>query len=265
MIAALAFRNFRHHRAMFAALAAGLAGFEMLIIRAAAALESGPGFRAIFNLLPPAVRPVFETQFGLVSFASAVAFGFEHPFALAGATAFVVVAATIPAGERESRFLDLVLARPVARRQYLLASLLLLVLGAVALPLALLVGAAIGMPLVEIQGKLPWYRYIPCALGLTTLLLALGGIALLLASGAKRRGPAASQVVGLILVSFVVEILADLWSGLRWVRWASPFHYYKPIQAAIGPSTPWENPAILLAIFTVTTAIALARFSRRDI
>jgi ABC-2 type transport system permease protein len=194
-----------------------------------------------------------------------VAFGFEHPFTLAGATAFVVVAATIPASERESRFLDLLLARPLARHQYLLASLLLMVLGAVVLPLALLAGAAIGMPLVELGGKLPWRRYLPCALGLTTLLLAFGGIALLLASGAKRRGPAASQVVGLTLASFVVELLGELWTGLRWVRWASPFHYYKPIQAAIVPSTPWENPAILLAVFAVTTALAFARFSRRDV
>lgn len=264
MIVPLFARNFRHHRTLFAVLAAGLAGFEMLLIRAASGLETGPGFRAIFNLMPPAVRSIFESQFGVVSFASAVAFGFTHPVTLAGSIAFVVVAGSIPAAEHESKFLELILARPLARREYLVASLLLTCLGAVVLPLAMLSGAAIGMPLMEAGAKLPWTRYLPCALGLMTLLLAFGGIALFLASGAKRRGPAASQMVGIALVSFLVEVLADLWPGLGWIRWASPFHYYKPIQAAIGPSTPWQNPAILLAIFAVATALAFWRFSRRD-
>jgi ABC-2 type transport system permease protein len=121
------------------------------------------------------------------------------------------------------------------------------------------------MPLVEAGTRLPWTRYAPCALGLTTLLLAFGGMALLLASKAKRRGPAASQIVALTLASFLVEILADLWSGLSWIRWASPFHYFKPIQAAIGASTPWLNSVVLLAIFAVAAALALFRFSRKDV
>ena len=265
MIRALLARSLRHHGALFIAIAIGLAAFETLIIEAAAVFESGPGIRFLLDMMPEVVRTTIETQIGLASFASAVAFGFVHPFTLAGGIAFVVMAATIPAGERETKLLDLLLARPVPRRHYLLSSLALMAIGAVVLPLVQLAGAAGALAVIETRGELPWQRYIPCAIGLTALLLAFGGIALLLASGAKRRGPAVSQVVGLALAAYVVEFLADLWPRLEWIRWASPFHYFKPIQSAITPSTPIRNLLVLLGIFAITTLLAFARFNRRDI
>ena len=69
--------------------------------------------------------------------------------ALLATLAFAMVVATIPTGERESGFLELILARPVPRRRYLLAALLPLIFGAVLLPLALVAGALIGIQLVE--------------------------------------------------------------------------------------------------------------------
>jgi beta-exotoxin I transport system permease protein len=258
-------RNIRHHRGLLLTITLGLFAFEALIIRVIAAFATGPGLRTILDMIPPAFRAALDSQIGLLTFATAPAFGFQHPFALAGTIGFVVVAATIPAAERERGLLDLLLARPITRREYLLASLILVVMGAVLLPLAQLAGAAVALAFVDAPGAIPGTRYIPSAMGLITLLLAIGGCALLSGSGAKRRGPAASPVVGLTMAAYVVELLADLWAPLRWIRWASPFHYFKPIPAAVVPSTPFWNPVILLGIFAAATALAFVRFQRRDL
>jgi ABC-2 type transport system permease protein len=200
-----------------------------------------------------------------VSFPGAVAFGFVHPVTIVAAAAFVVVAATIPAAERESGLLDLVLARPVPRGRYLLSVALMLVVGAVLLPLALFAGAAFGLGIVTVEERLPLVRYAPAAAGLGFLLLAVGGYSLLFAAGAKRRGPAIGRAVGLTLAFYVVEFLADFWEPLDRIRWLSPFHYYKPIAAAVVPHTPPENPLVLLAAFVVLVAAAHFRFRRQDL
>lgn len=103
------------------------------------------------------------------------------------------------------------------------------------------------------------------AVSFSTLLLALGGFTLLIAAGATRRGPAVARAVGVILVLYLVEFLAEFWSGLEWFRWISPFHYYKPISAAVASHTPIQNPLALLAMFSVMTALAFVRFNRRDV
>ncbi len=182
MIRPLLARNVRHHRRLLLALCAGLILFEMLIVYIAAQIEMGPGLRMFLEqLLPPDVRETYASQFAMISLAGAVAFGFQHPFVLVGTIAFVMVAATVPAGERDSGLLDLLIARPLPRRRYLAGVLLLMVLGAVILPLALLAGAAIGLGIVDSADELPWIRYLPSAAGLTTLLLAVGGYTLALA------------------------------------------------------------------------------------
>lgn len=257
-------RNLRHHGVLFAAVAAGLAGFEALLIRAAAAFEAGPGLRILLELVPPSMRSAVEEQLPFVTFAGTVGFGFQHPFALAAAIAFIVTAATIPAAEAESGFLGLVLARPLARRRYLAATLALVVLAALVLPLAQLLGAAAALPFVEAPGKLPWQRYLPAALLLAALLLAIGGLALLAASGAKRRGRPIAWVVGYTLAAFVVDALAGLWKPLHRLDRLTPFHYFNPVPAAVTPHIDPIDPIVLLAVFAAATALAFLRFARRD-
>ena len=266
MILALFLRNLRHHARLLVAMMLGLGVFEVLILWVAAKIDEGAGLREFLeSILPEGAQEAVFSQFGLVSFPGAVAFGFVHPVAIVAATAFVVVVATVPAAERETGFLDLVLARPVPRGRYLLTVVLLLLLGAVLLPLALLGGAAFGLGIVDVEDRLPLARYVPAAFGLGFLLLAVGGYSLLFAAGARRRGPAIGRAVALTLAFYVVEYLADFWDLLDRIRWVSPFHYYKPIAAAVVPDTPLVNPVVLLAAFVVLAAAAHLRFRRQDL
>lgn len=266
MIGSLLARHFRRTLALMLALGAALFSLELLIVTVARQIDRGPGLLALMEqLLPPAMREQLVEQAAFFTFGGMVGFSFQHPVILAATLSFVMVAATTPAGERETGLLDLILARPVPRWRYFVAVLLHVVVGAIGLPLVQLAGVAVGLAVVDAPGEIPWTRYAASAAGLTTLLLAIGGIALLFGSTASRRGAAVARAVGLVLALYWVDATADLWPPLHNVRWLSPFSYHAPISAAVTPYTPPVNPIVLLGVFGISSAAALLRFQRQDL
>lgn len=254
------------HARLLAAIAVGVCLFEVFMVWVSAQLDTGPGLRAFLEaVLPPGMREVLFEQFGVASFAGAVAFGYQHPFVLVAIVAFVVVAATTPAAERETGFLDLVLARPVPRRTYITASVLLVATGAVVLAVAVQVGAIIGLGLVEGPGELPWTDYVPATLALLLLLLAVGGYSLLAATGARRRGNAVSRAVGLTLVFYWLDFMGGLWETLELARWLSPFTYYDAPRTVVGSGLPTRDIVVLSVVAVATTVAAFLEFQRQDL
>ena len=122
----------------------------------------------------------------------------------------------------------------------------------------------VGLGTVQVEDEPAWTTLVPSAFGLTTLLLAFGGLTLLFASTASRRGSAVSPAVGVILTLFVIQAFASLYPPLERISWLSLFHYFNPITSAIsGPSL--TDPLVLLAVFAVSSGLAFVRFGRRDI
>lgn len=266
MIRALFLRNLRHHAVLLVSLWTGLVLLEFLIVRVGAQIETGPGIRAILEqVLPQPLRQAILGQLGMLSFSGLVGFGFQHPLVLTAAAAFLMVVATIPAAERESGLLDLILARPLPRVRYILAVLLLLVLGALLFPAAVLAGAALGLATVDVPEPVRLGDYLPAALSLAALLLCLGGATLALASRARRRGVAAAQAAGAALALYWLDLLAEIWKPLAAISWLSPFHYFQPMQSVVLRTAPWLGLAVLLAIFAAGTLCSLIQFQRQDL
>jgi ABC-2 type transport system permease protein len=266
VIRALLDRNLRHHARLLLSLFGGFIVLEMLICWIASSIEAGPGLASLWEqMMPSAFRRMFSAQMGMASFDGMVAFGFRHPAILTAAVAYVIVVGTLPAGERESGLLDLILARPVRRSRYLTAVVLALAIGALVLPVALLIGTVAVLPLLDVSSALPWQRYVPSAASLAALLLAIGGYSLLIAVTSRRRGPAVARAVGLTIVLFFLEFLASAWEAVSVLRWLTPFHYHQPIRAAVFREMPLVNPLTLLLLFAVCTMAAYACFRRQDL
>jgi ABC-type transport system involved in multi-copper enzyme maturation permease subunit len=265
VIVALTLRHLRHLRGLIGALIVGVVAFQAFIIPVAASFEANTGLDQILAMLPPAFRALLDAQIGMISFGAFVAFGFQHPAIIVCNIAFAVVAGTIVAGERDAGTLDLLLARPVARRQYLATTVLCLTVGAIGLPLCQLATIAIALQFVQSPDELPWTAYTVCAVQLTALTLAIGGFALLMATLAPRRGAAVVRVVAVVVVLYVVEFLAELWPPLRRVRWLSVFHYFKPVPSVVGDGLPPAHLVVLLGVFVATTCAAFVRLEQRDV
>jgi ABC-type transport system involved in multi-copper enzyme maturation permease subunit len=193
-----------------------------------------------------------------------VSFGFQHPFSLVAGAAMVMVMATVPAAEREAGLLDLILTRPLPRSRYLAATALLVLLSAILPPLALLAGSGLGLAVVEVPQGVSWADYIPSALALTLLLLAIGSYALLFSTEARRRGIAVGQMVGMTLLFYWLDFLGDYWDTLEVARLLSPFHYFDPARAARS-GIPIQDYVVLGGVALLCTLGAFLNFRRQDL
>ncbi|MBT8397382.1 MAG: hypothetical protein HKO65_13930 [Gemmatimonadetes bacterium] len=265
MIRALVVRGIRQHGRLIAALCAGLVLFEGAVVWAAASIGMGPEFQQLMTTLFPAnVVDTIFSQFGFASFSGAISFGYQHPVTLVISVAIVTVLATVPAHERETGFLDLVLSRPLARGKYLAATTILLAIGSALPPIALLLGSAWGLEVVEASEGLGWKEYLPAAGVLALLLVTVGSYTLFFTSAAKRRGTAIAQSVGVTLVFYWLDFMGDYWDVLETPRLFSPFHYFDPAVAA-GAGVPLGHLLVLSGITLTCTAAAFWNFSRQDL
>jgi ABC-type transport system involved in multi-copper enzyme maturation permease subunit len=266
MIRALFFRSIRQHAVLLAMLCLSLFLLEFFLVWVAAQMDLGPEFRQLLEtILPPEITEMIFGQFSFSSFEGAVAFGYQHPFSLVACIAMIVVAVTIPAAEREKGLLDLFLARPVPRTRYLLATLSFFLFSALLLPMALLGGTAVGLRVVDTPSEVGWLEYLPSALVLALLLLSLGSLTLLLATGARRRGVAVAQGVGLTLLFYWLDFMGEYWEVLETARKGSPFFYFDPGMAAMGSEFPATDFLVLGAITALASSMAFLNFQRQDL
>jgi len=264
MIRTLLWRGLRQHGRLLAVLTLGLFLFEWALVWVASRIELGPGFRTLLGtLLPPDVVEVIFGQFGFASFGGSLSFGFQHPLTLTAGIAMVVVMATLPAQERESGFLDLILSRPLTRTRYLAAAAILTGVATLLPSLGLLAGCAVGLAVVDPPQAITWTRYVPAAIMFSALLGAIGAYVLLFATLAKRRGTAMAQAVGITLAFYWLDFMGEYWELLTVARRLSPFHYFDPARAAVG--FPKEDAVVLGAILLAAATAAFLNFRRQSL
>lgn len=266
MIKALFRRNLQQHAVLLTVLFGSMVLVEFFLVWVSAQMDIGPEFQGFLEaFLPPEISEVIFSQFGFTSFEGAVAFGYQHPFSMVGSIAMVMVAATLPAAEREKGYLELFLARPLPRATYLFSILLFVMTAALLLPLGLLLGTAVGLRVVETPAEIGWIGYTPAAFAMALLLLAIGAYTLLFASGARRRGIAVAQGVAFTLLFYWMDFMGDYWETLSYARKASPFFYFDPGRASFGAGLSATDVTVLTSIALVTSLLAFYNFRKQDL
>lgn len=195
----------------------------------------------------------------------AMTLGLQHPLAIAFVGIFAVGAsATAVAGERERGTLEVLLARPISRRELyatLMSALVLLVSVVVA---ALLLGQVVGlglqgltdevdlglMPLVFLNGVLLWTAF--AAFGMAASV------------SFDRLSPALGLTLAYVLINYFLEILGSLWRDVAWSQQYSLFHHFNPGRILNGRADPFDFVLLIVAI-VIPVAYALVVFPRRDL
>src|SRR5207248_573532 len=112
-LTALLRHSLRRWRAFFAATAALLIAFQFFMILAARSLELSGRFRIL-----GAVMPAFMAQWSnmtAASFTGFVLFGYSHPLVQLFLVAAAIGIGSEPVAEIDTKFIDLVMARPIGR------------------------------------------------------------------------------------------------------------------------------------------------------
>jgi ABC-2 type transport system permease protein len=245
-----------------------LAGFQFLLTQVAVFLMRTQAFALLTSLIPPYIRTMAgPSMVAFMSFGGVVSLGYFHPIVLASLLGLAIAIATEPAAEVETRFADLTLARPMARHEVITRTVVLLAATIASLLVVMTAATWTGLicctPATAQRPSFALIRSLATALG--AIVLCWGGIALAIASGARRRATAVGVTAVTTLAAYLVDYLGRIWDPARLAGRLSPFHYFEPMAMIAGSAMNASNVAVLFAIGIIGVAIAYIRFARRDL
>ena len=258
-------RLVRRYGLFLGVAAAILAGFEFLICAVVSTIDIPALFAEIVKSVPPLFKDLIVRYIGGFGPADLLAFGWNHPIALAiGGAVAVVFGARAVAGEIEAGTLELVLSQPLSRGRYFGGQVVFALAGLLAVSLA---GAAATFAGQRLYGL--------SALGIgAVLLLAINyfllqgawfGLTLLLSVSGREAGRVAFGGFLIALLSYLVQFIAGIWPKAAFLLPYSPNAYDDPRVIIKTGALPARSVAVLAGIAIVTAALALWRFRKRDI
>lgn len=257
--------SLRRRRGFLSAIVSILFLFQFLLIGVGRELHKSGMFAQIGNFLPDFMQSF--ASLGAMSFRGMVSFGYSHPIVEIFLIAMAIGIAAESATEIETKFVDVLMARPVRRIASINRSVIVLLLCTIATVGSMLIGTFVGVHFLTPEGAdAPAPRLIATlAMNLTCLVLAWGAIALVIASMSKRQSTVTSTCGLLAFVMFVIDYVGRIWNKLDPVALLSPFHYYSPFQLLGGAALRWADVFVLIGIFVAGAVAANVIYARRDL
>jgi ABC-2 type transport system permease protein len=264
----LAGHSFKRIRVMLVCLGLLLAGFQFLLTQVAGYLLRRSAFGQLSLLMPDFVRSVAgPSTLAFLSFSGIVGLGYFHPVVIAALVGVTIGIATEPAAEVERRFVDLTLARPIARAELITRTLLVVTSAVIALLGLMAAGTWTGLACCtapDAQRPSPGL-IASLAVNLGAIMLCWSGVALAAAAAANRRAVASAGTGVAALAAYLLDYLGRAWEPARAVSVLSPFHYFEPTALIMGQPLGARNMAVLAGIAAVGTVVSYVLFARRDI
>ena len=194
------------------------------------------------------------------------AIAWAHPVVLTIVWAHAIIFCTrVPAGEIDRGTIDLLFGLPVSRwRLYRCESAIFLVTGLIVISMGLL-GNALGSLSQEPDSRPDPARLLVVVVNLYGLYLAVGGLAFLISSLANHRGRAVAAVFAILLASFLLNFLAQLWQPAEKLSFLSVLNYYRPMLILRDGGWPTMDLAVLTGLAAILWIIGGLCFARRDI
>jgi ABC-type transport system involved in multi-copper enzyme maturation permease subunit len=263
MTGALLRRSFAAHRVLIIACIAAMLvwGAVLPLVYSSIGKEYGAFIKN---------NPFLEqfSQFGggdLFSLPGAMALGFIHPFAIVVCS---VLAIGIPIGgivsERQRGTLEVLLARPISRHTLMMVVAVVALTALAATIAAQLLSSIVGSNVVGVAAELPVDRLpIVWAMGLL-LFGTIMSIALAASVSFDRTAPAQGITLAIVLGSYLLEVIASLWTDASWLGDLSLFHYVRTREILLGEFRP-TDVLVIGGVGLIALLWAWIVFPRRDI
>lgn len=255
-------------RTLVLAMGLVLGAFQSILILVARSIQNSGGFEQLSAMLPPFAREMMgPAAASFMSFAGIVCLGYFHLAVMSGLIAVSIALATTPTSEIESGFIDLILARPLARHWIVTRSIVLAVLSTAVLLAMMMLGTWVGLATLAPRDAVWPSSTLITALvkNLGLLMLCWSGVAMAIGAASRRRSVAGALAGFLALGTFLLDYIGRLWKPAESIAWLSPFRYYNTMEIMMGTPVPSRNLAVLAGIATAGFVIAYVVFSRRDI
>jgi ABC-type transport system involved in multi-copper enzyme maturation permease subunit len=248
-------------RTLVIGVALAIWGFLMPVIYS----EFGAQFKQFFE------SGAFPKQFAefaggdVFSLPGAIALGFVHPISVALVSVYAVgFASSAVAGERQRGTLEVLLARPLSRRETY-ATLLLACLSFIAIVVAAqVIGSAVGAAAFGVLDEVSAANLVLLWFNGVLLYVAFAAIGLAASVSFDRLGPALGIALGFTVVSYFLQILGTLWPDAQGLQPYSLFQYLHAKDVLTGAFHPLDL-VVLGGVAVLGVAWALLEFPRRDL
>ena len=261
----LARRQLERHWPFLVAVMLVLGAFEYLICAMVASIDVEGAFAQVTQFAPPFMRAMIEQNMPGGSPASILSFGWNHPVAHALLTAVAITLATRAiAGEVESGAIELILSQPLSRAQYFMAHALFGLTALCAVIAAGLLGTFVGQQVHSLSAFAPSRLALLFANALL-LQAAIYAITLFASAVGREAGRVAIVGVFVALLSFLVNVLAMLWTKAAFAKPYSLHAYFEPREILVDGRLATSSVAVLMTILVVAMAAAYLALRRRDL
>ncbi|MFY9252284.1 MAG: ABC transporter permease subunit [Fuerstiella sp.] len=194
------------------------------------------------------------------------AFLWVHPTVLSIIWAHeLMYCSRMPAAEVDRGSIDFLLGLPISRwRLYLAETIGWLISGATIICVGVS-GHLIASSMLQPQMRPGAFAIFCVVANLFAVYLAVGGISFLVSASSDRRGRAIGIMFAILLVSFLLNFLAQFWQPAKQVSFLSVMEYYRPAAVIQSGSFPWFDVGTLCGIAFVAWLSAGIVFRRRSI
>jgi len=259
-------RSIADRRLSILVYAIGVAAYAVLILAIWPSLrENVSTLNQLWESYPEGIRKAFGGEnFTFATFDGFLSVEYFNQMWVIVMTAFSISIATgAIALEIERGTMELLLAQPVSRRALLLTRHFFFELGLLFLIGATLIPIAIGSPLVS--GDINYMGLLALAVPAFLFFTAIGSFTFFFSVLFNSRGTAIFVSLGIIIISYALDILAKINDTISNVHFLSIFFYWDPYRYLHNLSFAWGDIIVLIAITLISTAAAVYRFERRDI
>jgi ABC-type transport system involved in multi-copper enzyme maturation permease subunit len=216
------------------------------------------------------LRRMLEVSLGIsvdgeVSSAVLYAVSFTHLVVLAaGWGTIIAIVSRVTAGEEEQGTADLLYSLPLRRSTVFVSTTLVWAAAAALLAACPLAGILVGTLAFPPTDEVHVARYVPVAVNLLALHLAVGGLTALAGVLCNRRSLAIGIVVSVALVSATLNFVEPFLPAISRVNFLGLLHWFRPVDAVRHASWPVVSIIVLAAFGSACWLASLVLHSRKD-
>lgn len=219
----------------------------------------------------PFLRKIFEMSLGIKvegEFSLNVMFSvcFTHGVVLATTWGVLITIVTrVTVGEVDRGTADLLLTLPVSRLQVILSTTLVWLIVAVLLSGCPIIGIAISKLVFSPDEVVVLGRFVAPAVNFLCVNLVMASIAMLLGCVLNQRSSAVGIIVGVALVSVVLNFLEPFLEFVKYIRFMGLLSYFQPVETVRSGEWPVANMLSLLTMAAACWSVGTFVYCRKDI